>query len=88
MPFISIITPCYNEEENVREIYGQVKQVLSELEGYTYEHIFIDNASQDKTVAILREIAKEGPRVKVIVNARNFGQTRSPYHAKVKAKLI
>ena len=43
MPFISIITPCYNEEENVREIYGQVKQVLSELEGYTYEHIIIDN---------------------------------------------
>ena len=81
MKLISVVTPCYNEEDNVREIYEQVRQVFDSLPGYTYEHIFADNASKDKTVAILREIAEHDKRVKVIVNARNFGHIRSPYHA-------
>ena len=81
MRTVSIITPCYNEEENVQEVYEQVRQVFADLEGYAHEHIFIDNASTDRTVAILREIAQEDKRVKVIVNARNFGHIRSPYHA-------
>jgi len=62
-----------------------VKQVMAELPGYDYEHIFIDNASEDRTVAILRELAKEDKRVKVIVNARNFGHIRSPCHAILQA---
>lgn len=86
MRLISIVTPCYNEEENVREVYKQVKQVFDDLEDYTYEYIFIDNASKDKTVAILREIAKNDKRVKVIVNTRNFGQVRSPYYAILQTK--
>lgn len=86
MRLISIVTPCYNEEENVREVYEQVKEVFDDLEDYTYEHIFIDNASKDKTVAILREIAKDDKRVKVIVNTRNFGHIRSPYHAMLQTK--
>jgi len=86
MRLISIVTPCYNEEENVREVYEQVKQVFDDLEDYTYEHIFIDNASKDKTVAILREIAKDDKRVKIIINTRNFGQIRSPYHAMLQTK--
>jgi polyisoprenyl-phosphate glycosyltransferase len=86
MAFISIVTPCYNEEENVREIYQQVKNVLAGLDGYTYEHIFIDNASQDKTVSILRVIAQEDANVKVIVNTRNFGHVRSPYYGLMQAK--
>lgn len=81
MRLISVITPCYNEEENVRDIYEQVKQVFDVFENYTYEHIFIDNASEDKTVAILKEIAKGDKNVKIIVNARNFGHIRSPFHA-------
>ncbi len=80
MPFISILTPCYNEEENVEEVYRQVKQVFSCLPGYTYEHLFIDNASKDRTVEILREIARQDKNVKVIVNVRNFGHIRSPYY--------
>jgi len=56
------------------------------LPGHDYEHIFIDNASKDRTVAILRELAKEDKRVKVIVNARNFGHIRSPCHAILQAK--
>ena len=85
MPFISIVTPCYNEEENVEDLYQQVKSILSELDGYAYEHIFIDNASTDKTVPILRRIASFDKNVKVIVNTRNFGQVRSPYHALLQA---
>ena len=86
MRLISIVTPCYNEEENIREVYKQVKQVFDDLEDYTYEYIFIDNASKDKTVAILREIAKNDKRVKVIVNTRNFGVVRSPYYAILQTK--
>jgi glycosyltransferase involved in cell wall biosynthesis len=81
MQLISVVTPCYNEAENVREVYDQVRKVFDDFPLYTYEHIFIDNASTDTTVAILREIASVDRRVKVIVNARNFGQVRSPCHA-------
>jgi polyisoprenyl-phosphate glycosyltransferase len=83
--FVSVLTPCFNEEENVRPLYEQVKAVFAGLGQYTYEHIFIDNASTDRTVAILKEIAREDPNVKIIVNARNFGHIRSPYHALLQA---
>jgi glycosyltransferase involved in cell wall biosynthesis len=86
MKRISIVTPCYNEEENIRDVYQQVKKVFDDLEGYIYEHIFIDNASKDNTVAILKEIAKENSQVKIIVNTRNFGHIRSPYYAMLQAK--
>jgi len=86
MPKISIVTPCYNEEGNVRALYTQVREVFSVLPVYTYEHIFIDNASTDRTVSCLKEIAAKDQNVKVIVNRRNFGQVRSPYHAILQAK--
>lgn len=86
MKKISIVTPCYNEEENVAEVYKQVKHVFASLSEYTYEHIFIDNASKDRTVAILKEIANTDKQVKIIVNTRNFGHLRSPYHALLQAK--
>jgi glycosyltransferase involved in cell wall biosynthesis len=54
MKLISIVTPCYNEEENVELVYKEVKKVFDNLNGYTYEHIFIDNASTDRTVSILK----------------------------------
>lgn len=81
MPFISVMTPCYNEEGNVGELYQQVKTTIESLPGYTYEHIFIDNASTDGTVRELKEIAAADPNVKIIVNTRNFGHLRSPHHA-------
>jgi glycosyltransferase involved in cell wall biosynthesis len=77
---ISIVTPCFNEEENIEAVYTQVKQVFAGLCDYRYEHIFIDNASSDKTVSILRDICATDPNVKVILNARNFGHIRSPYY--------
>jgi polyisoprenyl-phosphate glycosyltransferase len=91
MPFISVVTACFNEEENVRELYEQVRAVVESLpprdgQHYTYEHIFIDNASTDRTVDVLREVCAHDPRVKVIVNTRNFGHIRSPFHALLQAK--
>lgn len=80
MKLISIMTACYNEEENIAEVYAQVKDVFTKLPEYQYEHVFIDNDSEDKTVEILRDIAANDPNVKVIVNARNFGHIRSPFH--------
>lgn len=81
MKLISIITPCYNEEANIEETYRQVKALFAALGKYRYEHLFIDNASTDKTQAILRRIAAEDENVKVIINSRNFGHIRSPHHA-------
>ena len=86
MPLLTILTPCFNEEGNVREVYQQVKAEMQTLPGYDYEHLFIDNASKDKTVEILRELAAADKRVKVIVNTRNFGQVRSPYYALLQAR--
>jgi len=81
VPLLTILTPCFNEEGNVREVYQQVKAAMQTLPAYDYEHLFIDNASKDKTVEILRELAAADKRVKVIVNTRNFGHVRSPVHA-------
>jgi glycosyltransferase involved in cell wall biosynthesis len=81
IPTITVLTPCYNEAENVRTLYERVRAVFQPLSQYRYEHLFIDNASTDATVAILREIAAADKNVKVIVNTRNFGHVRSPYHA-------
>jgi len=75
------MTPCFNEEENVAEVYRQVREVMAGIGRYEYEHVFIDNHSQDRTVAILKEIAATDHNVKIIVNARNFGHIRSPIHA-------
>lgn len=78
MKKISVVTPCFNEEECVRTCYETIRDLFEqELPGYEREHIFCDNASTDTTVEILREIAAGDPCVKVIVNARNFGPFRS-----------
>lgn len=86
MPLISIVSPCYNEEDNVEEVYRQVKQIFATLTNYTYEHIFIDNASQDKTVPILRRLAADDHNLKVIINSRNFGHIKSPYYGLLQAE--
>jgi glycosyltransferase involved in cell wall biosynthesis len=80
------VTPCYNEEGNVEDLYTQVKSTLSGLPDYCYEHIFIDNASTDKTVMILRQLAGKDPLVKVIINTRNFGHIRSPFYGVLQAR--
>jgi glycosyltransferase involved in cell wall biosynthesis len=83
---ITIMTPCYNEELNVRELHRRVLAMAASLPEYRFEHLFIDNASKDGTVNVLREMAAEDPGVKVIVNTRNFGHVRSPMHAFLRAE--
>ena len=81
MKTVSILTPCYNEEANVRDVYERVRAELVKLGTYRYEHIFIDNNSSDNTIGILKDIASRDRNVKVIANARNYGHIRSPMHA-------
>ena len=81
MKKISIMIPCYNEEENVVPISRAVVDILqNELPAYDYELLFIDNCSTDRTRDLLRMICSENPKIKAILNARNFGQFNSPYH--------
>ncbi|MCF7687619.1 MAG: glycosyltransferase family 2 protein [Cephaloticoccus sp.] len=86
MKTISIVTPCYNEAGNIPELIRCVRDVMVQLSSYQFEHIFIDNASTDETLAVLRQYAAEDLRIKIIVNARNFGHIRSPYHALLQAQ--
>jgi polyisoprenyl-phosphate glycosyltransferase len=81
MKTISIVTPCYNEELNIRDCHEAVRKLFdSELKAYRREHIFCDNASTDNSAAILRSLAAEDPGVRVILNARNFGPLRNTYN--------
>lgn len=81
MKKISILIPTYNEEENVKPMSDAIKNLMTtELSEYDYELVFIDNDSQDKTREILRSICRENKKVRVILNAKNFGQFNSPYY--------
>jgi polyisoprenyl-phosphate glycosyltransferase len=83
---ISIVTPCFNEASNVDELCVRIRETMLQLhEKYDYEHIVIDNASTDETVSIAKRIAATDRRLKIIVNARNFGPVRSPYHGIIEA---
>lgn len=77
---VSIAVPCYNEEGNVEELYRRVNEVMSTLPDYEYEFVFIDNKSTDRTRNILRDLARNDKRVKVILNQGNFGPGPSSAH--------
>jgi polyisoprenyl-phosphate glycosyltransferase len=83
---ITILTGCYNEALNVRELHRRVQAMAAQVPEYRFEHLFIDNASTDGTVDVLREMAAEDPSVKIIVNARNFGADRSGMHGFLQAR--
>lgn len=86
MKKISVLIPCYNEEENVKPMSEAVVNLFAdELSNYDYELLFIDNDSQDNTRPILREICADNPKVKAIFNAKNFGQFNSPYYGILQA---
>lgn len=81
MKKISIMIPCYNEEENIVPMSEEITKLFeTELKAYDYELLFIDNDSNDNTRPLLREICKKNPKVKAIFNAKNFGQFNSPFH--------
>lgn len=86
MKTLSIVTPCYNEEGNIAVLIGRVRKLMAQLPAYDYEHLFIDNCSTDRTLLLLKQFAAEDRRIKIIVNARNFGHIRSPYYALLQAQ--
>lgn len=77
---VSIAVPCYNEEDNIEELYQRVNAAMSKLPQYDYEFVFVDNKSQDRSREILRDLAKKDKRVKVIFNQGNFGPASSGAH--------
>ena len=77
---VGVVLPCYNEEANIDELHDRLTKVFAGLPDYTFEMLFIDNASTDGTVTKIKALIDRDPRVKLIVNARNFGHIRSPFH--------
>ena len=81
---ISVMIPCYNEEQNARPIYEAVRdELVKSCPNYDYEILFIDNKSEDGTRAIIRQICAEDKHVKAIFNVKNFGQFNSPYYGMI-----
>lgn len=83
---VSISIPCYNEADNIDELYRRICNAIDSLDKYIFEFVFIDNASEDETVKKLSLLADWDPRVKIIVNTRNFGHIRSPYWGLIQTK--
>ena len=79
MTKISIVTPTFNEEENIEKLCLDIKVEMKKL-NINYEHIVIDNCSTDKTIDFLKDICRKDKNVKVIVNAKNFGHIKSPFY--------
>lgn len=86
MKKISLVSGCYNEEENLEELFRRVWAVIEKFPQYEWEYVIIDNCSTDGTAAVLRKAAAAEPRLKVIFNTRNFGHIRSPYHGIMQAR--
>lgn len=85
-PLISIIAPCFNEADNVGALVERISIAMQRMPAYDYEVVLIDNASTDATVETIKALARTDRRIKLIVNARNFGHVRSPLHAFLQAR--
>ena len=86
MKKISLVSSCYNEEENIDTLYDRVTKAIEPFcDKYEFEYILLDNGSTDNTESKLREIAAKDSRIKVILNAINFGHIRSPYYGMIQA---
>ncbi len=81
---ISIVTPTFNEEQNIEKLCKEISSEMGKLK-YDYEHIIIDNSSVDNTIPIIKKIAERDKKVKIIINARNFGHIRSPIYGLMQA---
>lgn len=78
---VSVVTPCFNEEDSVLDCYETVREIFKDLKNINYEHIFSDNSSTDSTQKILKKIAKEDSNVKVLINSHNVGPFVNNYNA-------
>jgi polyisoprenyl-phosphate glycosyltransferase len=81
MKKISVITPVFNEEENILDLVKNIKKIMSKESLYLFEHIFIDNDSNDKTMELIKNLIKANPHIGLIKNRRNFGGLRSTFYA-------
>lgn len=86
MKKITVVSGCYNEEDNLEELMRRVWAMAARFPGYEWEYLIVDNCSTDHTPEILRRAAAADRRLKVIFNARNFGHIRSPYHGLLQAQ--
>ena len=87
MTLISIVTPCFNEEENIKTCVARLRKVFKEdLPNYEYEHIFTDNSSTDKTIDLLREESKKDSKIKVLRNSKNVGAFKNMFSGLSHAK--
>jgi len=77
---ISIVTPTFNEVENIEKIYLEIKKKINEI-NCDYEHLIIDNNSTDGTIDKIRQLAQTDKNLKIIINAKNYGHVRSPFYA-------
>ena len=76
---ISVIVPCYNEEEALPLFYDEIKKIIAQMKKVKFELIFINDGSKDKTLEILREYAKKDKIVRYISFSRNFGKESGIY---------
>jgi len=74
LPFLSIVIPVFNEEDNLRLLTSELTSVLQSL-NKPWELLFIDDGSTDGRVEVLKELQEHSPRVKVITFNKNWGQT-------------
>ena len=79
MTKISIVTPTFNEEQNIEKLCSEIKIEMEKLD-LSYEHIIIDNASTDNTIKILKKICSKDKNIKVIINSKNYGHIKSPFY--------
>lgn len=87
MTLISIVTPCFNEEENIKTCVARLRKVFKEdLPNYEYEHIFTDNSSTDNTIDLLREESKKDSKIKVLRNSKNVGAFKNMFSGLSHAK--
>lgn len=79
MKKISIIIPCYNEEDVIADFYREIKEILATIEKYNYELIFVNDGSKDRSLSILKQIKIQDKNVKIISFSRNFGKESAIY---------
>lgn len=83
---ISVIVPCYNEQEVLHMFYDEISRVAGEMPAYDFEFIFINDGSRDNTLNICKELAAKDERVKYISFSRNFGKEAGIYAGFEKSK--
>ena len=71
---ISIVVPCYNEEETLHILYQELNKVTASMTDYAFEYIFVNDGSKDQTLSVLKALAKEDEKVKYVSFSRNFGK--------------